>query len=344
MKLMWVVVVVLVMASAGATEDVLSQADELYKQGKYEEALSLYKNILSTNPNDVYALYAKGNCLYKMGDFFGAIESYQKALELDPQNYVIMNNLGNAYYAINEYEEAVYYYEKAVEIKEDEKILENLIKAQNAMGDTEGAYKTLELLNAIRLPRYLEEAKSAMEGGDYEEAVYYYEKAVEIKEDPMVWYELSLAQYLTGDVDGAEESIKNAVSSLDPIGNPPEIHIPEVVKTGKLTTISIHGDGSYVSLEIEPSETVWVNGTKYYAPVITPSNSEINVIFGKSGVYVVSVGVGTKKSWDAVDVVDATEFKMLSYQKSISVSLWILSVLVLGMGVGIILLLRGRYR
>lgn len=136
-----------------ALKDKLDQANALYEQGKFDEAVVAYKGIIEEYP-DVLIINANiGNSYFKMGDYSQAISYYQKSLEKDPDNnemkmYIgnsysnmgendkaqewynkiefediqdvnVLYNLGTDFYSASKFSEALKYYKKAVEIKGD---------------------------------------------------------------------------------------------------------------------------------------------------------------------------------------------------------------------------------
>ncbi len=71
----------------------LQQAEELYRQGKFSAALSLYENELKNTPNDPYVYYNIGNCYFKMGSKGLAAANYYRAFRLAPRDADIRHNL-----------------------------------------------------------------------------------------------------------------------------------------------------------------------------------------------------------------------------------------------------------
>ena len=65
------------------------RAEQLYNEGQYADALSLFET-LTTSPE---ALYNAGNCHYKLGDLAYAILYYERALLLDPSDEDVRSNL-----------------------------------------------------------------------------------------------------------------------------------------------------------------------------------------------------------------------------------------------------------
>jgi Tfp pilus assembly protein PilF len=60
----------------------IKDAYEFYSQGKYQEALKCYDEILGMDPNYVKAWYGKGVVLGELGEYQDALEAYDKALNL----------------------------------------------------------------------------------------------------------------------------------------------------------------------------------------------------------------------------------------------------------------------
>lgn len=58
------------------------KANELYKKGKFDEALKLYEDALLLSPSDEKLKMNQGSSLYKLGDFDKAEESYNGALSV----------------------------------------------------------------------------------------------------------------------------------------------------------------------------------------------------------------------------------------------------------------------
>src|SRR5690554_5665433 len=70
-----------------------NQANELYQQEKYQEAIQVYEQILDNGQHSVELYYNLGNAYYKVNKIAPAIYNYEKALLLEPNNADVKNNL-----------------------------------------------------------------------------------------------------------------------------------------------------------------------------------------------------------------------------------------------------------
>ena len=77
---------------AGTKEDLLSAKDK-YSKGKYEEAIKIYENILSSGKEAPELYFNLGNCYYKTKQYANAIVNYERAKRLAPTDDDIQNNL-----------------------------------------------------------------------------------------------------------------------------------------------------------------------------------------------------------------------------------------------------------
>ena len=78
---------------AQAPEKLFSDANALYKESKYEEAIKLYEEVISNNFVSSELHYNLGNCYYKLNKVGPSIYNYEKAIQLNPSNKDAKNNL-----------------------------------------------------------------------------------------------------------------------------------------------------------------------------------------------------------------------------------------------------------
>ncbi len=91
-------------------------------------ALLLFPLIVSASSEDDFLI---GNNLYKEGKYDEAIEHYQKILNQNYFSFELYYNLGNAYYKKKEFPKAILYYEKAKKINANDEELNHNLKLAN---------------------------------------------------------------------------------------------------------------------------------------------------------------------------------------------------------------------
>jgi tetratricopeptide (TPR) repeat protein len=147
----------------------LQKGNDLFNQGKYEEAISAYQAIVEKFP-ETYILYRNiGNCYFQMEKYDLAEEHYLKVLEKDPGDTESLLGVGNTYANRGQNEKALEWYNKI----EFDKISDPLV------------------LYNIGSNFYTQ--------GQYLEALKYYRKAVELKSDFLdAIYQLGLVNLTLG--------------------------------------------------------------------------------------------------------------------------------------------------
>jgi len=80
-------------ADAQSSMQLLTEGNKLYEQGKYEQAIEKYKNIISSGIHNGYIYYNLGNCYFKTGRIGYSILYYEKALKLIPRDAELIHNL-----------------------------------------------------------------------------------------------------------------------------------------------------------------------------------------------------------------------------------------------------------
>ena len=79
--------------SAQTVNELFTNANTLYKEGKHQEAIELYNQIESTGKVSSGLYFNLGNSHYKLNQVAPSIYNYEKALLLDPLNEDAQNNL-----------------------------------------------------------------------------------------------------------------------------------------------------------------------------------------------------------------------------------------------------------
>lgn len=130
-------------------------------------------------------LITAGIELHEAGKYDEAIEKYKEALKIDKKSNVANYEIGYALFAKKEYEEAITYLNKVLKSKDKNSKKESYILKGSA----------LDVL------------------GKPEEAIKCYNKGIKnFPEEFLLYFNLGITQYNSGDIAGAEESIINALT------------------------------------------------------------------------------------------------------------------------------------
>lgn len=73
------------------------------------------------------SLFDQANALYNEGKFADAVNKYEEILKTGQHSADIYYNLGNAHYKLNNIAPSIYYYEKALQLKPNDKDIKNNI-------------------------------------------------------------------------------------------------------------------------------------------------------------------------------------------------------------------------
>lgn len=90
----------------------LVKGNAIFDEGKYEEAIAAYQNIITASP-EAYIIYKNiGNCYFLLQKYAEAEAAYQKILEKDAENAEAMLLIGNCYANRGENDRAMEWYNK----------------------------------------------------------------------------------------------------------------------------------------------------------------------------------------------------------------------------------------
>ena len=102
-----------------AARQVLEDAKKLHNSGKRSEAVSIYKEILSSIPNQPEVLHLLGIAVFQEGKDVEAAEFLEKSIKFCPERADVHNDLGNIYTKLEKFEKAIERFEVAVELQQD---------------------------------------------------------------------------------------------------------------------------------------------------------------------------------------------------------------------------------
>jgi stress-induced-phosphoprotein 1 len=102
------------------TSELKNQANDLYSEGQYMEAIELYSKILETEPNNHLILSNRSVSYLKLNMYDEAIQDAAKCTKLKPDWAKAWGRLGAGLYQKNKLNEALMSYNKAQELEPNE--------------------------------------------------------------------------------------------------------------------------------------------------------------------------------------------------------------------------------
>ena len=94
----------------------IERALDFHKNGKINEALNLYLELIENDKNNPQLLFLLGTAYTQIEKNIEGVDYLKKSLSIKPNNASAYSNLGNAYKNLNRYEEALTSFDKAIQI------------------------------------------------------------------------------------------------------------------------------------------------------------------------------------------------------------------------------------
>ena len=82
----------------------------------WEQAITIYRRIISENPNSIWGIYFLGFSLQNTQQFEAACQSYQNTISINPDFFWAYFSLGNCAKEMQQWEEAIIAYQRALEL------------------------------------------------------------------------------------------------------------------------------------------------------------------------------------------------------------------------------------
>ena len=95
-KLLYILILLFTVVGFGQNEKLFDQGKELYKNGKYQQAINSWMQILENGEASTALYFNLANAQYKLNQIGPSIYYYEKALQLSPNDSDIKTNLSFA--------------------------------------------------------------------------------------------------------------------------------------------------------------------------------------------------------------------------------------------------------
>ncbi|KAG2171271.1 hypothetical protein INT43_002893 [Umbelopsis isabellina] len=110
-------------------EDLKVQGNRKMAEQNYPEAIRLYSEAISHNPNNAVFYGNRAAAYSQQGSHDQAVEDSKTAVELDPKYSKAYSRMGHAYFSLAKYQEAIGAYEKGLELDPNNATLKSSIEA-----------------------------------------------------------------------------------------------------------------------------------------------------------------------------------------------------------------------
>ncbi|HEX2696053.1 MAG TPA: tetratricopeptide repeat protein [Acidobacteriota bacterium] len=164
------------------------EANRLYKEGRYEEALKLYQGILAGNAGLAAIQFNAGNCFIHLERYEEAVGAFKEAVRLKPDFFDAYTNLANAFGKLKKFDEALPLFEQALTIHpESPALLSSAGLLYLSSGRSDKAVEYLEKAAALdpdARHQYYSLGIAYSRQGDLAKAVDAYEKFLVLNTDP----------------------------------------------------------------------------------------------------------------------------------------------------------------
>ncbi len=104
-----------VKGAAPTTSKLSTEASSLLDEGKFEEAIEKFTEIIQEKPENPVFYYYRGAAYEKTGQLEKTLQDYQKSVELKPDFTLPLSSLGKIYAKQKDFEKAIEFYRKAIE-------------------------------------------------------------------------------------------------------------------------------------------------------------------------------------------------------------------------------------
>ncbi|MGA2439781.1 MAG: tetratricopeptide repeat protein [Tepidisphaeraceae bacterium] len=155
-----------------------------HKAGRLAEAETIYRQILSQNPNHAEALHLLGLIAGQYGNDDQAIDLIGRAIRLKPDFANAHNNLGNSLLRRGRLDEAVSSYKRAIKLKPDffaaHCNLAAALKNQGQLDESIAASKRAIRLNPSSAEAYNNLGNAQSKKGEFGLAIAAYQRAVQL--------------------------------------------------------------------------------------------------------------------------------------------------------------------
>ncbi len=156
-------------------------------QGRFDQAIDHYNEVLRIKPDHDKAHYNLGNAYVGQGNFDEAIKHYSEALRIRPDNEEVHNNLGIAFAGQGKFEEAIHHYLEALRIKPDHgkahNNLANVLARQGRFDEAIDHYSQVLRIEPDDAEAHNNLANVLARQGRFDEAIDHYSQVLRIEPD-----------------------------------------------------------------------------------------------------------------------------------------------------------------
>ena len=173
--------------SSDPPQEQLQELSSLNNHGRFEEALSKLRPLISVFPKSVALRHIQAASNTGLKKYDAAIDSYKRALKIKPDYFAAYFNMGNVLQSKGDLDTAIENYKKALKIKHNYadaySNMANALKEQGKLEEAIGAYNKALSIKPNSAEAYNNMGLTLQEQGKLEEAIESYNKALALKPD-----------------------------------------------------------------------------------------------------------------------------------------------------------------